>query len=236
MLLIAGLGNPGPTYAGNRHNIGFMAVDEIHRDPSFSPWSQKFKGLFSEGRLGNDKVFLLKPQTFMNLSGESVAAAASFFKIAPEDIVVLHDELDIPPGKVRIKTGGGNGGHNGLRSIDAHLGPNYKRVRLGIGHPGNKELVSPYVLGNFAKADQSWLEPLLEAVARNSDLLVARDDARFMNRIAMAGGSDEPASAKGREPGKGQSHIRQARVAQNSPKPPVSGPMADMLKRLFGKD
>jgi len=240
MLLIAGLGNPGPRYAGNRHNIGFMAVDEIHRDPSFSPWSQKFKGEISEGRIGAEKVLLLKPQTFMNASGESVAAAAAFYKIEPASIIVLHDELDLPPGKVRVKTGGGHGGHNGLRSIDAHLGREYRRVRLGIGHPGAKELVSPYVLGDFAKVDQEWLRPLLEDVARNVDLLASGDDAGFMNRLSGAGAKpkDKPSVGAVAEPKvkqKGASHIRQARGAAPQ-RIPTSGPMADMLKRIFGKD
>ncbi|MFD2236285.1 aminoacyl-tRNA hydrolase [Aureimonas populi] len=234
MLLIAGLGNPGPQYAGNRHNIGFMAVDEIHRDPSFSPWSKKFQGEISEGRIGGEKVLLLKPQTFMNLSGQSVHAAASFYKIEPARIVVLHDELDLPPAKVRVKTGGGHGGHNGLRSIDSHLGKDYRRVRLGIGHPGDKDRVSPYVLSDFAKADRDWLEPLLAAVAANAPLLVKGEDAQFMNRMAQALGSPEPASARGAGKPKGQSHIRQARGTGPGPAIPDRGPMAAMLKKLFG--
>lgn len=226
MLLIAGLGNPGPQYAGHRHNIGFMAVDEIHRDPSFSPWSKKFQGEISEGRIEGEKVLLLKPQTFMNLSGQSVLAAASFYKIEPSRIVVLHDELDLPPGKVRVKTGGGHGGHNGLRSIDSHLGKDYRRVRLGIGHPGDKDRVSPYVLSDFAKADREWLEPLLEAVAKNAGLLVKGEDNQFMNRLTL--GSGEPAKPNP----KGQSHIRQAR--DGGPKAVPTGPMAAILQKLLG--
>ena len=238
MLLIAGLGNPGPRYAGNRHNIGFMALDEIHRDPSFSPWSRKFKGEISEGRIGAEKVLLLKPQTFMNASGESVAAAAGFYRIDPASIIVLHDELDLPPGKVRVKTGGGHGGHNGLRSIDAHLGRDYRRVRLGIGHPGTKELVSPYVLGDFAKVDQEWLRPLLEDVARNMGLLASGDDSGFMNRLSGSGTVARRQEAPPEEPTakpKGASHIRQARGAA-AQRVATSGPMADMLKRIFSKD
>ncbi|WP_062229349.1 aminoacyl-tRNA hydrolase [Aureimonas frigidaquae] len=236
MLLIAGLGNPGPRYSANRHNIGFMAVDAIQRDPAFSPWSKKFKGEISEGRIGSEKVLLLKPQTFMNLSGDSVAAAAAFYRIEPKDIIVLHDELDLPPGKVRVKTGGGHGGHNGLKSIDAHLGRDYRRVRLGIGHPGAKELVSPYVLSDFAKVDGEWLQPLLDDVARHAALLAKGDDAGFMNKLAPGQSKAEPAAAQPKAATRtGQSHIRQARSGAPA-RLPTSGPMADMLKRLFGKD
>ncbi|WP_185983514.1 aminoacyl-tRNA hydrolase [Aureimonas mangrovi] len=238
MLLFVGLGNPGPQYAGNRHNVGFMALDEIHRDPSFSPWSKKFQGEISEGRIDGGKVLLLKPQTFMNESGRSVLAAASFYKIAPAGIVVFHDELDLPPGKVRVKTGGGHGGHNGLRSIDAHLGKDYRRVRIGIGHPGDKDRVSPYVLSDFAKADATWLDPLIEAMARDASLLAKGEDARFMNRLAQTTGSDEPASARGAAKPKGQSHIRQARpkigTGSGTGAVPPGEPLAAMLGKLFG--
>jgi PTH1 family peptidyl-tRNA hydrolase len=242
MLLIAGLGNPGPQYAGNRHNIGFMAVDAIQKDQSFGPWTKKFKGEISEGQIGTEKVLLLKPQTFMNDSGVSVADAARFYKLEPVQIVVIHDELDLAPGKVRVKTGGGNGGHNGLRSIDAHLGKDYRRVRLGIGHPGSKERVHGHVLSDFHKSDRIWLDPLIEAVARNIGMLVEGDDAQFMNRLAMALSSNEPPSAKGtaapapsRPAPKAESHVREARDKRLAPMP-ASGAMADMLKRLFGKD
>ncbi|MDZ7603170.1 MAG: aminoacyl-tRNA hydrolase, partial [Hoeflea sp.] len=150
MLLIAGLGNPGPQYARNRHNVGFMAVDEIARRHSFSGFSKKFRGEIAEGTIADQKVLLLKPMTFMNLSGDSVGDALRFYKLSPADLIVLHDELDIAPGKLKLKTGGGNGGHNGLKSIDAHCGKDYKRLRIGIGHPGHKDRVSPYVLGDFA--------------------------------------------------------------------------------------
>ncbi|WP_182085476.1 aminoacyl-tRNA hydrolase [Aureimonas sp. ME7] len=235
MLLIVGLGNPGAQYAGNRHNIGFMAVDEIARLPGFKPWTKKFQGEISDGQIAGRKVLLLKPQTFMNDSGRSVQAAASFFKIEPADIVVFHDELDLPPGKVRVKTGGGHGGHNGLRSIDAHIGKDYRRVRLGIGHPGSKERVNPHVLGDFAKVDRDWLDETLQAVARNAELLVAGEDARFMNRMTVsAGGTEEPSGAKGAAlKAKGTSHVRQARPA-DPPAPPATGPMAGMLRRLLG--
>lgn len=184
MKLFVGLGNPGQQYAGNRHNIGYMAVDAIAAAHGFPAWRARFQGLTSEGRLGPEKVLLLKPGTYMNLSGDSVGAAARFYKLAPADIVVFHDELDLAPGRVRVKVGGGTAGHNGLRSIAAHLGPDFVRVRLGIGHPGDKRLVTPHVLGNFAKADQDWLAPLLDAIAAAAPDLAAGDTAGFTNRVA----------------------------------------------------
>ncbi|HER27180.1 MAG TPA: aminoacyl-tRNA hydrolase [Rhodospirillales bacterium] len=183
MLLLVGLGNPGAEYAGNRHNIGFMAVDEIVRRHSFAPFKSKFSGQISEGRLGLEKVLLLKPMTFMNDSGRSVAAAASFYKIPAHDIIVLHDELDLEAGRLRCKTGGGHAGHNGLRSIHDHLGDGYRRLRLGIGHPGDRNRVTSYVLKDFARADQAWLVPLLQAIADHIDLMVDGNEAEFMNRI-----------------------------------------------------
>jgi len=170
MLLIAGLGNPGPKYAHNRHNIGFMAADEIFRRHRFSNWQKKFQAEIADGVIDGEKVLLIKPQTFMNLSGQSVGEAMRFYKLTPADLVVIYDELDLNPGKLRIKTGGGSGGHNGIKSIDSHMqsfpgGQNYRRMRLGIGHPGAKELVHNYVLGDFAKADNEWLDTLLGAVS-----------------------------------------------------------------------
>jgi len=244
MLLIAGLGNPGPQYARNRHNVGFMAVDEIARRHSFSGFSKKFRGEIAEGTLGDQKVLLLRPMTFMNLSGDSVGEALRFYKLSPADLIVLHDELDIAPGKLKLKTGGGNGGHNGLKSIDAHCGKDYKRLRIGIGHPGHKDRVSPYVLGDFAKSDAEWLEPLLDAIAAHADLMAKGDDAGFMNKIALATHAVEakpakPAKAGAAEGGKpapaAKSHIHQARNSAQPKALPTSGPMADMLKRLFGK-
>jgi PTH1 family peptidyl-tRNA hydrolase len=182
MKLIVGLGNPGAKYARHRHNIGFMALDAIAATAGFTPWRGKFQGLVSEGRLGPDKVVLLKPETFMNLSGDSVQAAARFYRIEPSDIIVLHDELDLAPGKIRIKTGGGHAGHNGLRSIDAHIGPDFVRVRLGIGHPGDKRVVSNYVLSDFAKDEANWLEPLLAGLAEALPELVTGDTARFIEK------------------------------------------------------
>lgn len=193
MLLLVGLGNPGRDYANTRHNIGFMAVDEIVRRHGFSPWRNRFSGEFCEGKLGTEKALALKPMTYMNLSGQSVGEALRFYKLQPTDMIVFHDELDLPPGKLRVKAGGGHGGHNGLRSIDQHVGPHYLRVRLGIGHPGDKDRVSGYVLHPFAKADQDWLEPFLAAVADNAPLLAAENDAEFMNKVALA---VRPAQAK----------------------------------------
>lgn len=186
MKLFVGLGNPGAKYARNRHNIGYMAVEAIADAHDFAPWRAKFGGQLTEGRLGTEKVLLLKPETFMNLSGDAVQAAAGFFKLEPADIVVFHDELDLPPGRVRVKTGGGAAGHNGLRSIAAHLGPDFMRVRLGIGHPGDKRLVTPHVLGDFAIADAEWLEPLLAAVARAAPELAAGESSRFISALAQA--------------------------------------------------
>ncbi len=229
MKLLVGLGNPGAQYEGNRHNIGFMAVDAIASANGISGWKSKNSGLLAEGNIGPERVLLLKPQTFMNKSGDSVQKVASFYKIAPADIVVFYDELDLAPGKVRVKIGGGNGGHNGLRSIDPQIGLDYKRVRLGIGHPG-KEFVTHHVLGDFAKADKTWLDPLLEDIGRHAAMLLAGDDAGFMNKLALAAKvSEEPKPAP-----KAQSHIRQARTGSPQVDVPKSGPMADMLKKLLG--
>ncbi|WP_158671269.1 aminoacyl-tRNA hydrolase [Bradyrhizobium guangdongense] len=186
MRLFVGLGNPGAKYARNRHNIGFMAVEEIARRHGFAPWRRRFQGETSEGTLGSERVILLKPTTYMNESGRSVQEAASFFKIAEGDVTVFHDELELPPGKVRVKIGGGIAGHNGLRSISAHIGNDYRRVRLGIGHPGVKELVHGHVLSDFAKADNEWVATLCDAVAEHAALLAKATDATFANRVHLA--------------------------------------------------
>jgi len=185
MRLIVGLGNPGGRYAHTRHNIGFMVVDALARRHGFGPFRAKFEGLLSEGTVGGEKIFALKPQTFMNGSGDSVGAAAHFYKIAPEEILVIHDEIDLAPGKVRVKRGGGTAGHNGLRSIDAVLGPDFWRLRLGIGHPGVKELVEPYVLQNFDGDDKVWLGPLIDATAEAMPILLAGDGPGFMTKVAL---------------------------------------------------
>lgn len=248
MLLIAGLGNPGPKYAQNRHNIGFMAADEIFRRHRFSNWQKKFQAEIADGTVDGEKIILIKPQTFMNLSGQSIGEAMRFYKLSSADLVVIYDELDLAPGKLRIKTGGGSGGHNGIKSIDAHLqslpgGKDYRRMRLGIGHPGAKELVHNHVLGDFAKADGEWLDTLTGAIADNVGLLAKNENNTFMNRVAVAmgDGNQRPNGFKARpeeaiKPApKAQSHIRQARQSQRPANIPQSGPMADMLKKLFGK-
>jgi PTH1 family peptidyl-tRNA hydrolase len=239
MLLFAGLGNPGGKYQNNRHNVGFMAADAIARRHDFSPWSKKFQGLVAEGKIGGEKILLIKPQTFMNLSGQSVGEAMRFYKLQPGDVTVFYDELDLLAGKVRVKVGGGAGGHNGIRSLDQHIGNPYRRIRIGIGHPGVKELVHGHVLGDFAKADAEWLEPLLEAIAENADKLAKGDDSGFMNKVSLAlqdrltptGDDDRPPAKAPKQ----QSHIRQARP-QPAVKLPETGPMAAMLKKLLGKD
>jgi peptidyl-tRNA hydrolase, PTH1 family len=183
-LLIAGLGNPGAQYARNRHNVGFMAVDTIHESYGFGPWRAKFQGLISEGKLARRKTYLLKPQTYMNESGASVGAAMRFLKLLPSALVVIHDEIDLSAGKLKAKTGGGDAGHNGLRSITATLGPDYHRVRLGVGHPSRERVVS-HVLQNFAKADEDWLVPLLSAVAEAAPNFASYDMIGFMNQVAL---------------------------------------------------
>ncbi|MDC0738731.1 aminoacyl-tRNA hydrolase [Cognatishimia sp. SS12] len=185
MKLFVGLGNPGPKYAGNRHNIGFMAVDRIAEDHGFGPWRKKFQAQVSEGKFGSTRVALLKPETFMNLSGQSVGEAMRFYKIDSTDVVVFHDELDLAPGKCRVKSGGGHAGHNGLRSIHQHISPHYDRVRLGIGHPGHKDAVAGYVLRDFAKADQDWLDDLLRGISDGAAHLAADDSGKFMNAVAL---------------------------------------------------
>lgn len=185
MKLFVGLGNPGPKYAGNRHNIGFMALDRIAADHGFGPWKAAFKGELSEGRLGSEKVLLLKPMTFMNLSGDAVRAVMDFYKLTPDQITVFHDELDLAPGKCRVKQGGGHAGHNGLRSIHAHIGEAYGRIRLGIGHPGHKDAVAAYVLHDFAKADRDWLDDLLRGISDGASSLASGDSAKFMNAVAL---------------------------------------------------
>jgi peptidyl-tRNA hydrolase, PTH1 family len=185
MLLFVGLGNPGKKYDNNRHNIGFMAVNAIIHRHNFSDPKSKFQGLIFEGNLGSEKTLVLKPQTFMNLSGKSVKEVARFYKISSENIFVFYDELDIPAGKIKFKTGGGNAGHNGLRSLDQYIDKNYHRVRIGIGHPGDKDQVTGHVLGDFTKMDQKWLEPLLDAISRSADKLVSGDGINFLNEIGL---------------------------------------------------
>lgn len=204
MLLVAGLGNPGPGYARNRHNIGFMAADAIVRRHRLGAFRSKFDGELAQGDLGAERILVLKPMTFMNNSGYAVGAAARFFRLAPQDVIVFHDELDLAPGKVRVKHGGGHAGHNGLRSIQAHIGADFRRVRLGIGHPG-KERVLGHVLDDFSKSDDEWLSRLLDALADHFPLLVQGDDNAYMSKVAQSappprqnpvdGGTDAPDEA-----------------------------------------
>lgn len=223
MKLLVGLGNPGAQYARNRHNIGFLALDAIADAHGFAPWRAKFSAEVAEGRVGAAKVVALKPQTYMNLSGDAVQAAAAFWKVAPGDIIVFHDELDLEPGKVRIKTGGGHAGHNGLRSIMGHLGPDFVRVRLGIGHPGDKALVTPHVLGDFAKAEAEWLDDLLRGVARGAPSLVAGNGPGFLSEIA---------GLRGIRPPKPRAEAAPASAPAAGPVPAPDGAQADARSPL----
>lgn len=186
MKLFVGLGNPGRAYAGNRHNVGFMAIDAIARRHPFAPFRARFQGQAAEGAIGSERLILLKPETFMNDSGRAVRDAARYYKVDLPDIVVFHDELDLTPSRLRVKIGGGNAGHNGLRSITEHIGNDYRRVRIGIGHPGDKDRVHDYVLSNFAKAEMPWVEAICEAIVANAEFLAEGADASFQNKIFLA--------------------------------------------------
>lgn len=222
MQLWVGLGNPGPKYAANRHNIGFMALDRIADDHRAAPWRAKFQAQLTEVRLGAEKVLLLKPETFMNLSGQSVGEAMRFYKLSPSDVTVFHDELDLAPGKVRLKQGGGHAGHNGLRSIHQHIGEAYARIRLGIGHPGHKDRVAAYVLSDFAKADQEWLDDLLRGIGRGAPELAAAEGSKFLNTIAQARPAPiKPARSKAAKP------AERAPVAEDT-----RSPMEKLLDRF----
>jgi PTH1 family peptidyl-tRNA hydrolase len=186
MQLFVGLGNPGTRHAGNRHNIGFLVLDAVAGRHDFSQWRRRFQGVAAEGELGGERVLLLKPATYMNESGRAVAEAAHFYKLQPRDILVFHDEVDLPPGKLRVKVGGGVAGHNGLRSLSAHVGNDYRRVRIGVGHPGVKELVHAHVLSDFAKTERAWVSGLCEVIADNAALLAKGKDSTFQNKIHLA--------------------------------------------------
>ncbi len=246
MKLFVGLGNPGAKYAANRHNIGFMAVDQIGRAHGFAPWRSKFQGLVSEGKLGETRVVLLKPETFMNLSGQSVAACAQFYKIPPQDIVVFHDELDLAPAKLRVKQGGGHAGHNGLRSISQHMGEDYARVRLGIGHPGHKDRVAGYVLQDFAKAEADWLDDLLRGIEEGAVHLAAGAEAKFLNAVNQRTNPPRPSTGKGApegQSGSGQANTgpkapKAAPTPKPAPKPeptPETRSLLDQLKDKFAR-
>jgi PTH1 family peptidyl-tRNA hydrolase len=238
MKLFVGLGNPGGQYAFNRHNVGFMAVDAIAAAHDFPAWRKRFSGLVAEGKLGQEQVLLLKPQTFMNESGRAVGEAVRFYKLDLSEVVVFHDELDLAPGKVRVKTGGGVAGHNGLKSLTAHIGNDYVRVRIGIGHPGSKDLVTGYVLRDFAKAEHQWLEPLLGAIAENAPYLAEGANDKFQSRVAHAmqsepADAEEPAPHKKTEPGKKAGSG--AKKAEPEAKAEVAqGTLAGKLRRWLG--
>ncbi|PCJ04289.1 MAG: aminoacyl-tRNA hydrolase [Rhodobacteraceae bacterium] len=227
MKLIVGLGNPGSKYARNRHNIGFMALDQIASDHGFSPWKSKFQAQICEGNLGGAKVLLLKPQTFMNLSGQSVGEAMRFYKLTVDDVTVLHDELDLAPGKCRVKQGGGHAGHNGLRSIHSHIGADYERVRLGIGHPGHKDAVAGYVLRDFPKADEGWLDNLMRGISDGAASLAAGDGGRFMNAVALRVAPPRSSTTKPKEQG-GQS----AKTATAEEQPDQRSTMEKLLGKF----
>lgn len=257
MKLFVGLGNPGTKYARHRHNIGFMAVDEIIHRHSFGPAHKKFQGMLSEGRVGSEKVLILKPTTFMNESGRAVGEAMRFYKLAPEDVYVFYDELDLPAAKIKVKQGGGAAGHNGIRSTANHIGPDFWRIRLGIGHPGAKERVTGHVLGDFAKADQKWVEELLRAVSDEAALLADGKESTFANKVHIAiNGKPErkpnpqrrPNLSAFKKPKSTQPKSNNEQASDKSDKakktqtPPSQGvgttikegPLADMLRKLMG--
>lgn len=225
MKLFVGLGNPGAKYEGNRHNIGFMAVDAIADVYAFPPWRKKFQALVTEGSIGAERVMLMKPETFMNESGRAVGEAQRFLKVADSEIAVFHDELDLAPGKVKVKTGGGNAGHNGLRSISAHLGNEYQRVRLGIGHPGSKDAVVHYVLNDFAKAERTgWVHDLIAAIAKAAPYLAQGDDARFLSEVARLTQSEpdpkaQPAKAPDKPVLPPRTQVKEPPKTANKPHP-----------------
>jgi peptidyl-tRNA hydrolase, PTH1 family len=231
MKLFVGLGNPGREYALNRHNVGFMGVDAIAAAHDFPAWRKRFSGLVAEGKLGKEQVLLLKPQTFMNESGRSVGEAVRFYKLGLDDIVVFHDELDLAPGKVRVKSGGGVAGHNGLKSLTAHIGNDYVRVRIGIGHPGRKDLVTHHVLRDFAKADHEWLEPLLGAIAAEASFLAEGANDKFQSRVAHALQAEDEADDKKPAP---QAKSLQRTKPQPGNGSAPAGSLADRLRRWFG--
>jgi PTH1 family peptidyl-tRNA hydrolase len=236
MKLFVGLGNPGAEYAFNRHNVGFMAADAIASTHSFPAWRNRFSSLITEGRLGREKILLLKPQTYMNESGRAVGEAMRFYKLDESDVVVFHDELDLAPGKVRVKTGGGVAGHNGLKSLTSHLGNDYVRVRIGIGHPGHRERVVGYVMHDFAKADHEWLEPLLGAIAEAAPHLADGAYDKFQSQVAhQTQGAAEPEKTAPRAAKKKPTpKTEPAPEKRQEETPQQEGPLAGMLRRWLG--
>ncbi|NBZ88956.1 aminoacyl-tRNA hydrolase [Stagnihabitans tardus] len=233
MKLWTGLGNPGPEYQGNRHNIGFMALDRIALDHGFGPWKKDFHGRVSEGRLGGEKLLLLKPETFMNLSGRAVQAAMAFHKIPPADLVVFHDELDLGPGKIKVKMGGGHAGHNGLRSIHGAIGEAYGRVRLGIGHPGHKDLVAGYVLHDFAKSDRDGLELLLQGISEGAPFLAQGEEAKFLNAVSLRVNPPRN-SGKGPEGGEKVAVPKEPKPAPTAEAEPALSPLERLMQKFKG--
>jgi PTH1 family peptidyl-tRNA hydrolase len=235
MKLFVGLGNPGSAYAHHRHNVGFMAAERIAARHGLGPWKKRFHGLVCEGPVGGHRVLLLKPQTYMNDSGRSVGEAQRYLKFGAGDIYVFHDELDLAPGKVRVKSGGGNAGHNGLRSITAHIGNEYGRVRIGIGHPGDKDQVLHHVLHDFARADTAWLEPLLDAIANAAPRLAAGEDARFLTEVARTTRPGEAARPVGAVPAPAQARAATAPGAHLAGGGKRAGALARNLKRWLNR-
>ncbi|MEE8633313.1 MAG: aminoacyl-tRNA hydrolase [Methyloceanibacter sp.] len=241
MKLFVGLGNPGAEYAFNRHNVGFMAVDAIAASYGFSAWRNRFSGLLAEGRLGGEKVLILKPQTFMNESGRAAGEAMRFYKLDESDVIVFHDELDLAPGKVRVKMGGSHAGHNGLKSLTAHLSNDYTRVRIGIGHPGHRERVVGYVMHDFSKADYDWLEPPLGAIAEAAPDLADGANDKFQSLVAHhSRAGDEPPKAKTAKPkrakrARDKTPKTEQAEATTDEKPERTGPLAGMLRRWLDK-
>jgi len=234
MLVITGLGNPGKDYADTRHNIGFMAIDSIYARGGFSPWKEKFKALIAEGIIDGQKVLLVKPQTFVNNSGEALQPLMQFYKLQLGDIMVFHDDMDLAPGKIRIKTGGSSGGHNGLKSIEAHCGKDYQRVRLGIGHPEHDhETVVNFVLGKFPAADHSWIDPLIAAIGKEISLLIAGDTNGFMNKIYTE--THNAAANNGHTAADKQPAAKAAKAAAQPARPaPAAGPQSAFAEQLSG--
>lgn len=234
MLLIVGLGNPGERYASHRHNVGYRIVDAIHRRYGFQAWRRRFQGELCEGTLAGEKVLLLKPTTYMNESGRSVGEAVRFYKLPISDVLVIHDELDLPPGKTRLKLGGGAGGNGGIKSVIAHIGEDFQRLRVGIGHPGRKELVNTYVLHDFAKEDGDWLLPLIEAIADNAPLLAERKEQTFANRVHLATAPEKKGKAADRPDAKPGAAAAAPDQPSAEPTTDRMGPLARGLSRLFG--